>query len=84
MLSEEEIKNIQFYNNMGLDCRTIIMFQDDATVDKILVMLFEVDSLDKIAEFFVNTWNPDLRTLKGYEESKDLYSCQFAKYNGTK
>ena len=54
---------------MGLDGQTLMLVQYDK-VERKLVLMFDIYTLDKITEMFVNTCNPSI--AENYDYNKDI------------
>ena len=68
---------------MGLDDQTMMLVQENNNGGKQLILMFDVYTLNKISEFYVNIWDPILAESSDYKESEDLYSPNFAQNNRT-
>ena len=63
---------------MGLDNNTMMLVQSNYEEDKQLILMFDVYTLGKITEFYVNVWNPIIAESSDYNESEDFYSPNYA------
>ena len=61
----------------------MMLVQTNSQDDKVLILMFDVYTLDKITELYVNVTNPILIESSDYNESDDLYGSTYAQSNRT-
>ena len=68
---------------MGLDSQTMMLVQANESGDRKLVLMFDIYTLDKITELYVNIWNPVITENDDYDESWDFGYPNVAESNKT-
>ena len=83
-MSEKKLDNTYFEFRLSIDKKTLVMNEYIYLSNgSSLVLTFDVNTLEKISEFYVNTWNPSLALRNDYEKYADIYDSKTAKYNKT-
>lgn len=84
MLDEEQ--GFNFDIDISLDNQTLVLVDHKVVEDKKMILIFDLYTLDKIAEFPVNVCNRVYLDYDDYDDMYDSYSPEFAiscktKYN---
>jgi hypothetical protein len=61
-----------------MDNQTIMLVENDQTKEKLIVILFDLYTLDKITEMPVNVVKSEISESDGYDKMNDQYSPEYA------
>ena len=76
-LANTEDQHFSFDAQLSLGHQTMMLVQNNSTTEKCVVLIFDIYTLDKIVEFFVNTCNSTLGDVLGYDQYSDFYSPEY-------
>jgi hypothetical protein len=70
--------DFEFDVRIAMDNQTIMLVENDSTKEKLIVILFDLYTLDKITEIAVNTVSSVLADTPDYDEYADKWSSDYS------